>query len=102
MSKSTFDRLMADESFKKDFDSGYREFLLDELLIALMEEDTKSIREISKEVGLSKRIIQDMKSGKQRDMRLSNFVNIASTFGYHLDLVKGKKRLNLDSFVMTR
>ena len=50
MSNSTFDRLMEDESFKKDFDSGYSEFLLEESLVLSIEEHTGGL---SKDVGLS-------------------------------------------------
>ena len=99
MSKSTFERCMESESFKKGFVKVYNEFLLDELLLAVMENDSKSVRELSKELGLSKRIVQDIKSGKQKDIRLSNFINIAGNFGYHVDLVKGKRKLHLSDFV---
>lgn len=102
MSKSTMERMLANDDFKENFESGYKEFLLDELLLAMMDGDIKSIRELAEEVGISKRIIQELKTGKQRDMRLSNFVNIAGVFGYHLDLVKGKKRLHLNTFALTQ
>jgi hypothetical protein len=55
---STFAREMQKPKFKKAFERSYKSFLLSELLIALMEKDNKSVRELAKEVGLSSTIIQ--------------------------------------------
>lgn len=41
---STFERKMKSPKFKKAFEKGYRELLFSELLISIMEEDTKSGR----------------------------------------------------------
>ena len=90
---STFEREMKNRKFKKSFEKGYKEFLLSELLIAMMDGDEKSIRELSKEVGLSATIIQRIRSRKQSDIKISNFVNIVGAYGYNLVLEKGKERI---------
>ena len=100
MTKSSFDRIMKNSARKKSFALGYREFLLNELVHALMQNDEKSIRQIAKDTGVSPRIIQDIKSGKQKDIKLSNFFNLIKTFGYHVALTKGKQLLDLSRFQM--
>ncbi len=81
---STFDREMQDPEIKKVFDNEYKEFVLSELLIALMEEDTISVRKLAKASGLSPSLIQKMRSGEQKDVRVSNFIRIAKELGYRL------------------
>ncbi len=70
---STFEREMKNAKFKKAFDKSYKEFLLSELLIAIMENDEISVRDLAKEAGLSPTIIQKIRSGKQDDLKISNF-----------------------------
>ncbi len=41
---STFDRMMEDADFKNEFDEGYKEFLVSELLIEIMKDDGVSVR----------------------------------------------------------
>jgi DNA-binding Xre family transcriptional regulator len=79
--------------FKKAFDKSYREFLLSELLIAIMEKDTKSVRKLANEVGLSPTVIQNIRSGKQSDIKLSNFMSILNAYGYHMVLEKKKEHI---------
>ena len=98
MAKTTFDRIMKDPGRKKRFNDGYKAFLLDELILALVGKDEKSVRKLAKEAGVSPRIIQDIKSGKQRDIKLSNFFGLIKAFGYQLTLIKGSHSLNLTKF----
>ena len=97
-SKSTFDQFMENPEQKALFEKEYREFLLDELMLSLLEDDEKSVRKLAVETGVSPRIIQALKSGKQHDMKLSNFYNMAAALGYHIILQKGRHKLDLDTF----
>ena len=90
---TTFDRWMRDPSFKKTFQTEYQEFLLSELVLALMENDHKSVRVLAKESGISPTVIQNIRSGKQQDMKLGNFLNLASACGFHLVLEKDDTRI---------
>jgi DNA-binding Xre family transcriptional regulator len=90
---STFDQEMRNPKFKASFEKGYKEFLLSELLIDLMEESHKSVRKLADEVGISPTIIQRVRSGKQSDLKMKNFLSIAEACGYHLVLEKGKNRI---------
>ena len=69
---TTFDKWMADPKIKEHFDKDYKNFVLSELILALMENDGKSVRELAKEVGLSPTVIQNIKSGKQQNMKIKN------------------------------
>ena len=90
---STFERKMTNPEFKKAFDESYKELLFSELMISIMEDDDISIRELAKEADISPSVIQDLRSGKQHDIKVSNLVKIAHAFGYEVILQKGKKRL---------
>lgn len=92
---STFDQEMKDPEFKKSFEEGYKEFLWSELIVDLMEETQKSVRGLAAEVGLSATIIQNLRSGKQEDLKMKNFINIAEACGYHLVLEKGSHRIQI-------
>ena len=93
--ESTFDQEMKDSEFRKSFDEEYKVFLWSEFLIDLMEESQKSVRGLAKEVGLSPTLIQKIRSGKQSDLKMRNFINIAQACGYHLILEKGHQRIPL-------
>jgi transcriptional regulator with XRE-family HTH domain len=93
---STFEREMKNSKFKKAFDKSYKEFLLSELLIAIMEKDDKSVRKLAKETGVSPTIIQNIRSGKQENLKVSNFVSIAHACGYKVILEKNDDRFEIE------
>lgn len=92
---STFEREMQYAPFKESFEKEYSKFLLSEFLISLMEEDHKSVRELAKEVGLSPTVIQNIRSGKQDDIKMTNFINISHACGYNVILEKTSHRISL-------
>jgi hypothetical protein len=92
---STFDQEMQVPEFKKEFDQEYKQFLWSELLIELMAESHKSVRSLAKEVLLSPTVIQNLRSGKQEDLKMKNFVTIAEACGYTVVLEKGSHRIEL-------
>jgi len=92
---STFEREMKNVDFKDSFDKEYKKFLLSEVLIDLMEESHKSVRKLASEVDLSPTIIQNVRSGKQEDIKMTNFLNIAAACGYHVVLEKNSHRIEM-------
>ena len=92
---STFDQKMQDSSFKKEFDKAYEEFALSELLLSLMAEDHISVRKLAKAAGLSPTSVQKMRSGEQKDIKVSNFMRIVNEFGYSIVLEKEGERILL-------
>ncbi len=91
--KTTFDKWMEKPKIKDSFDKGYEEFVLSELVLALMAGDNKSVRGLAKEVGVSSTVIQKIRSGKQKDMKVSNFLKLIQECGYHIILENGRTRI---------
>jgi DNA-binding Xre family transcriptional regulator len=87
---STFEREMKDAKFKAAFEQEYEEFALQELLAAMSQGDEKSVRALAKAAGLHPNAVQNLRSGKTTDIKLSSFLKIARAHGFVLELVKGK------------
>ncbi|MFO9347313.1 hypothetical protein DGG96_11180 [Legionella qingyii] len=92
---STFEREMQDPAFKKQFEEEYKEFLLSEIIRELMETSKKSVRKLANESGLSTTAIQNLRSGVQEDMKLTNFLNVSHACGYNIVLEKNGKKICL-------
>lgn len=89
---STYERLIHDDpNFEKDLNKKYREFILSELLMALMEEDHISVRKLAQEAGVSPSLVQDLRSGKKDNLTFKNFSNLVDALGYDIILEKRKK-----------
>lgn len=89
--ESTFDREMKNTKFKAAFDKEYQEFALQQLLASMsVGDEEKSVRSLAKAAGLHPNAIQNLRSGKTTDIKLTSFVKIARAYGYVLELVKGK------------
>lgn len=93
---STYEREMQNPEFKKGVEKEYRKLVLSELIIALMTSNHKSVRSLAKECGISPGAINKLRTGKQEDVLLTNFINITEACGYHLVLEKGNHRIPLD------
>jgi DNA-binding Xre family transcriptional regulator len=93
---STFERKMQHQKFKKAFEKGYKKLLFSELMISIMEGDDVSIRNLAKEADISKSVIQNLRSGKQHDIKVSNLIKIAHAFGFEVILQRGDERLLLN------
>jgi len=90
---STYERLIhEDPAFEKDLNKRYKEFILSELLLAIMQEDHVSIRKLAKEAGVSPSLIQDLRTGKKDNLTLRSFSNIADALGYDILLKKRQKK----------
>src|SRR5688572_17078693 len=92
---STYEREIKNRKFKKKFEQQYQEILLSELLITMMDNDNKSVRQLAKEIGLSATVIQKVRSGRQDDLKMQNFINISHACGYRVFLEKGRERIAL-------
>lgn len=90
---TTFDKWMKNPTIKKAYDEGREEFILSELIRALMANDNKSVRGLAQKVGLSPTVIQEIRSGKQADMKVKNFISIIRACGYHLFLINEREKI---------
>ncbi|MEQ8684280.1 MAG: helix-turn-helix transcriptional regulator [Imperialibacter sp.] len=94
---STYEREMQSPEFKQAFDREYREFGLQELLLSMSEGDEKSVRSLAREAGLHPNAVQNLRSGKTNDIKLTTFLKIAEAYGYSLELVKGEVHIPVGS-----
>ncbi|MCF7800059.1 helix-turn-helix transcriptional regulator [Candidatus Babeliales bacterium] len=85
---STYERLTQDPKRKAKIEREYKDLLLSELLIALMEEDRVSVKKLALAAGISPSIIQDIRSGKKENITLKTFSSIAGALGYGIELKK--------------
>lgn len=76
---------------RKEYDEGYRDFLLSELLIAIMKNDAISVRELAKEAGISAAIIQGIRSGEKQNITTQSFFKILQALGCSLIVRKDKQ-----------
>lgn len=94
--KGSIDRFiesLSDEE-KKKFDEEYRELLVSEMLIAAMEKDAVSVRELAKAAGVSPTTVQGIRSGANNPT-IENFFKIFSTLGYTIVAEKDDERFPL-------
>ncbi len=82
--KSTYDRIVADPKRKARIDKEYQALLISELIQAAMQEDDITVRELAKEAGVSPTIIQDLKSGKRKNVALHTASKVLNAIGYEV------------------
>ena len=92
---STYERKMQSKQFRQAYEKNYKTLLLSELLISVMEADDKSVSRLAEEAMLSTSVIQDIRSGKQQDIKVSDLIKIAKAFGYEVIFQKGDEQLVL-------
>ena len=85
---STFDELMQDPKWKAKFEKGYEKFLISEFMIEAMEEKHISVRKLAKEAGVSTTIIQNMRSGKSKNISINTLSPILSALNYKIAFIK--------------
>ena len=85
----------SDEIFRQKFEAEYEAFLLSEVICTLMKDEKKTVRKLAQETHLSPTVIQNLRSGKQEDVKLSNFINLSHACGFNLVLEKGNHRIAL-------
>lgn len=85
---TTYERLMKNPDFKKEFDKGYNDFLISEFMIEKMEEEKISVRELAKKSNVSPTTIQHLRSGRADSVKVKTLINILQNLGYSLQPVK--------------
>jgi DNA-directed RNA polymerase subunit F len=66
----------------KEFNEGYKNFALSELILAIMEQDEISVRKLAKIADVSPTIIQEMRSGLKKNYSMESFYKILKTLGF--------------------
>ena len=85
-SLSTFERMMQNEELKKEFEKSYKEFVISELILALMNKDNVSVRKLAKEAGISTSIIQEIRSGKKSNITVKTFYHILNSLDCEIQI----------------
>jgi len=89
--KSTVEKFFEDKEQKRIFEEEHKEFLLSELIIALMEQDDISVRKLAGAARVSPTVIQALRSGKKNNVTLATIACIACALGYTAFLTLKKK-----------
>ena len=76
---------------KKEYDEGYREFVLSELLLAIMADDAISVRKLAKEAGISPAVIQGVRSGEKQNITTQSFFNILKALDCSIVVKKDRR-----------
>jgi len=85
---------------REKFENECREFLISEMLLAAMEQDNISVRELAKLAGVSPAIVQGVRSGTKKNITVKTFSKIMKTFGFSLALTKNDLVLPIDTAKM--
>ena len=56
------------------------------MLIAAMEQDELSVRELAKAAGVSPTIIQELKTGKRKNITMETFSKVLHAIGYEVSI----------------
>lgn len=96
--KSTYDTFVESLSSqeKKEFEQEYKDLLLSEMVIAIMEKDDLSVRELAKAAGISPTIVQGIRAGTRKNVSVQSFFKILSVLGYNLIAERNGSRFLLD------
>ena len=94
-SESTFDRLMKNDKRRKLFEEKYARFAMWETVRQLMEEAKISVRELAKAMGVSPTVVQDLRSGKRKNITLKNLLGLVSAVGGELHIKSGGRDFSL-------
>lgn len=92
-SKSTYEKFIEDDEQRLLLDQEYRDLLVSELLIAAMQEDQLSVRRLASAAGVSPTIVQELRSGAKKNIRLDTLSKILDAVGYQIIFAR-KRRQN--------
>jgi hypothetical protein len=64
------------------FEEEYKDFVLSELLLAIMAQDEISVRELARMADVSPTVVQAMRSGAKKDFSMTSFFKILKGLGF--------------------
>jgi len=81
--KSTIDELIDSMSPKEKvgFNDELKDFVISELILALMEQDNMSVRKLAKLAGVSPSVVQAMRSNTKKDFSMNSFFKVLKGLG---------------------
>ena len=69
---------------RKEFDREFRNLALSELVLAAMEEDEESVRELAEMAEVSPSVVQALRSAKKDDFSLRTVLTILDRLGFRV------------------
>jgi len=83
--ESTCDKIIKNKKRKANIDKEYKQLVISELLLAAMAKDNISVRKLAQEAGISPTIIQELKTGKRKNITVDTLIRVLNAVGYTLD-----------------
>jgi DNA-binding Xre family transcriptional regulator len=74
---------------RADYDRELNEFVLSELILAIMHKRDLSVRKLAKLAGISPTIVQDIRSGKKHNLNVETFLKIVEAMRCSVEIVLG-------------
>ncbi len=95
---TTYDKFIKSLTPKEqsDFEQEYKDFLVSEMLLAAMQEDNVSVRELARLAGISPTIVQGIRSGEKQNVTVSSLVKILKALNCSLVVEKNGQRFPLE------
>jgi len=72
---------MENPKFREKFEAEYKEFMLSEIMLKLMQAEGVSVRKLAQSTGLSASMIQDIRSGARKNITIKSFLKIMRALG---------------------
>ena len=95
--KTTYDRFMSDPDRKKDYEKGYKEFLLTEMICEAMEEQNLSVRKLALLAHVSKTTVMQLRTGDAESVTLKKLKKILTAL--HMELEMTFSQINQPSVI---
>ena len=93
--ESTVDRFLSNSEEKEKFEKEYMQFLFSELILEAMEEESISVRELSKKAGVSTSVIHHLRTLKPINITMKTLISLLKALGYQLVATKGRTTVKL-------
>ena len=96
--KSTYEKFVEalTPEERLDYEKGYRELLISEMLIAAMQKDEVSVRELAARAGVSPTTVQNLRSGAS-DSAVRSLFEVFKALGYAIVAEKDDERFCLSA-----
>lgn len=86
---------MKNEERKRRFEEKYARFLLSEIVTGLMQQEKLSVRTLARAMGVSPTVIQDIRSGKRKNITLKNLFSFAHACHAKIRIERGNETFSL-------
>lgn len=86
---------MKDEDRRKRFEEKYARFIMADIVIGFMEQEQLSVRAMARAMGVSPTVVQDLRSGKRKNLTLKHLLAFADACHAKITIEKGTQVFSL-------